>query len=352
MIAVRPTFAEVRLWPDAARHLGTMAGRPALAPSLPLRAIYRLSVHSRDEVTLDEAAALERFRAIGTLTYNSHIAAALLDRAVYLRARRRHRPTRCPCACCAGRAAAGARRAGRPGRGELLSDAGLRRLRPHASACLSLPGRSPSARDRRRARRGGRRGLGARQLMRRSADRPLRGRPSRAASCGGGGRRAGRFLVEGGRARDPAARPGRRRRAAGLPLPRRRPGGRAAPARHARARTPTPPSRPRARWPYRRSGRASASAGMRQVDAVATPTAARHARCWPTTSPPCAWEPAAASRRCPACRTSHLCEDAADGLGQDLSGLAALPLAPPEGGRTRALSRPAPAPLRRLYLLA
>ncbi len=49
-----------------------------------LRAIYWLSVHNKETVEMREVTGMERFRALGTLTYNSHIADALLDRAAYM----------------------------------------------------------------------------------------------------------------------------------------------------------------------------------------------------------------------------------------------------------------------------
>jgi len=120
-LVVLPAFPEIVLWPDAVEKLGlsaaTAAGAPGFAqgsPSAgparpltrydfsdppgrsimtsqlaptpqPLRAIYWLSVHSKGEIEMSELKGAERFRALGTLTYNSHIADALLDRAAYLR---------------------------------------------------------------------------------------------------------------------------------------------------------------------------------------------------------------------------------------------------------------------------
>jgi hypothetical protein len=86
---VWPTFADIRLWPDASQHL-TPTGLENLSGLLapvaqPLRAIYWLTIHNRDAIELSELSGAERFRALGTLAYNSHIADALLDRAAYFR---------------------------------------------------------------------------------------------------------------------------------------------------------------------------------------------------------------------------------------------------------------------------
>lgn len=50
-----------------------------------LHAIYWLSVYPGTEVETNELSAGERFGALSKLTYNSHIADALLDRVLYLR---------------------------------------------------------------------------------------------------------------------------------------------------------------------------------------------------------------------------------------------------------------------------
>jgi hypothetical protein len=84
---VRPTFADIKLWPDASQHLN-LTGPQDLPGSLasvaqPLRTIYWLTAHSQDDIELSELSGAERFRALGTLLYNSHIADALLDRTAY-----------------------------------------------------------------------------------------------------------------------------------------------------------------------------------------------------------------------------------------------------------------------------
>lgn len=85
---VFPHPSPIQLWPDAQaalRWAETPAGRlePAREPQ-PLRAIYWLSKHNRDAVEVSELSGVARFRAIGSLIYNTHIADALLDRTLYL----------------------------------------------------------------------------------------------------------------------------------------------------------------------------------------------------------------------------------------------------------------------------
>jgi hypothetical protein len=88
-LMVWPTFAEVRLWPDAQGQLSPIdlqARSDLLSPiAQPLRAIYWLSVHTRPTVEVSKLASAECFQKLGTLLYNSHIADALLDRTAYFR---------------------------------------------------------------------------------------------------------------------------------------------------------------------------------------------------------------------------------------------------------------------------
>lgn len=69
---------------DKRRNVFSPSGRIAADPK-PLRAIYWLSVHNRDEIEIEELEGAERFSALGLLSSNSHIADALFDRAVYFR---------------------------------------------------------------------------------------------------------------------------------------------------------------------------------------------------------------------------------------------------------------------------
>ncbi len=96
---VPPTFPEVRLWQHAVEQFGLAPkardgeGRWHIVPvdaqfsatAQPLRAIYWLGVHNLDKIEQRGLEGMERFRALGTLTYNSHVADALLDRAAYMR---------------------------------------------------------------------------------------------------------------------------------------------------------------------------------------------------------------------------------------------------------------------------
>lgn len=96
---VSPTFAEVALWPDTLKKFGKVpddlerADANRLLLSLPdqgaaspqqLRAIFWLGVHGDAEISCERAAGAEHFQAVATLLYNSHVADALLDRAVYM----------------------------------------------------------------------------------------------------------------------------------------------------------------------------------------------------------------------------------------------------------------------------
>ena len=50
----------------------------------PLCAIFWLSAHNTGQIELRAIEGMARFRASGTLAYNSHIAAVLLNRSTYL----------------------------------------------------------------------------------------------------------------------------------------------------------------------------------------------------------------------------------------------------------------------------
>ncbi len=98
-VQVAPTFPEVRLWQNAAEKFDltrepmdrgegnwhiVSAATQFSAAAQPLRAIYWLGVHNVDRIEQRVLEGMERFRALGTLAYNSHIADALLDRAGYM----------------------------------------------------------------------------------------------------------------------------------------------------------------------------------------------------------------------------------------------------------------------------
>ncbi|MFZ6027639.1 MAG: hypothetical protein ACOYYS_07985 [Chloroflexota bacterium] len=79
----------VRLWPDASRQLGIdgeVIDAGMFSPSFehyPLAAIYWLSVHGYKDVEIRSVQGKQRFDAVGRLTYNTHIADALLERSAY-----------------------------------------------------------------------------------------------------------------------------------------------------------------------------------------------------------------------------------------------------------------------------
>jgi len=109
-IRVAPVFPEIRLWRNAREKSGKTTAHPAgssssslwsqrqsdhgltvskveqfAATPQPLRAICWLTAHNVDRIEVRVLEGMERFRALGTMTYNSHIADALQDRAEYLR---------------------------------------------------------------------------------------------------------------------------------------------------------------------------------------------------------------------------------------------------------------------------
>ena len=98
-LRVWPTFPEIRLWQNPEKISGNRPAAPdsgsnwrnlqmrtqfACAPQ-PLRAIYWLTMHNADQIERETVEGMERFRAPGTIAYNSHIADVLLDRMEYMR---------------------------------------------------------------------------------------------------------------------------------------------------------------------------------------------------------------------------------------------------------------------------
>jgi len=92
---VFPAFPELRLWPDAMekleienigneKHILIMGDRFLASPQ-PLRAIFRLSVKSDESVEISGIKGAKFFHALSSLSYNSHIGDALLDRVAYMR---------------------------------------------------------------------------------------------------------------------------------------------------------------------------------------------------------------------------------------------------------------------------
>jgi hypothetical protein len=91
---VYPHFPEVMLWTDTMEKLefeNVGKGRQRLpmkeqfiATPQPLRAICRLSVH-KDEIEISSIEGVKLFNTLTTLSYNSRIADALLDRTAFMR---------------------------------------------------------------------------------------------------------------------------------------------------------------------------------------------------------------------------------------------------------------------------
>jgi hypothetical protein len=92
---VFPAFPELTLWPDAMDKLeieNVGKGKRALPEEdrfvtspLPLRAIFRLSVHSKESIEISGIKGTKIFQALSAISYNSRVADALLDRTAYLR---------------------------------------------------------------------------------------------------------------------------------------------------------------------------------------------------------------------------------------------------------------------------
>jgi hypothetical protein len=83
-VVVHSVAGRIRLWPDALQKLGGIA--PPMvseAPAaIPLRAVFWLSVR-RGPVYIERVQGLQRFEAPAKLSYNTHIADALLERRAY-----------------------------------------------------------------------------------------------------------------------------------------------------------------------------------------------------------------------------------------------------------------------------
>lgn len=95
-LVVCPTFPEIVLRKDSADKLGLSMSDKSKRQvfqfddrfarnSLPLRAVYWLSVINRDQFEFSVIEGAECFRAMALLTYNSHIADALFDPTEYFR---------------------------------------------------------------------------------------------------------------------------------------------------------------------------------------------------------------------------------------------------------------------------
>jgi len=97
---VYPTIPRIALWPDSCKKLGIdstslhhadanrrefipQAFQVAVNPQL-LCGINRLNIHSKSDVELEELTGSDRFRVVGALLYNSHVAEALCNKAEFL----------------------------------------------------------------------------------------------------------------------------------------------------------------------------------------------------------------------------------------------------------------------------
>jgi len=98
-ITAHSTFDGLALWPDSVKKLGLAAGEASCDSSRRMwsppgsfepeekivRAIFYLGVYGKEAVDLSDIRGAAKFRAPLELSYNSHIADALLDKASYMR---------------------------------------------------------------------------------------------------------------------------------------------------------------------------------------------------------------------------------------------------------------------------
>lgn len=97
---VHPTWPQAAVWPVAAKKLGIETdGLPMFdsnrvsldlsndfeSQAQPLKAIYRLSVSKGDKVELSEVVGAKRFSTLTSITYNTQIADAIIDKTCFLR---------------------------------------------------------------------------------------------------------------------------------------------------------------------------------------------------------------------------------------------------------------------------
>lgn len=98
-LVVHSFAQDILLWPDSLQKLGVATTELKWSDSnrqiLPLpshcapcpcflRTIYWLGVHRNEEIEVQELFGGEKFRALGSLSYNSHIADALFDRVTHM----------------------------------------------------------------------------------------------------------------------------------------------------------------------------------------------------------------------------------------------------------------------------
>jgi hypothetical protein len=97
---VLPAAQGIALWPESLKKLAIEPGglqscdfnRRIFVPAerakgnpVPLRCMYRLGIHIKSGVELEEPTGNARFRLIATMLYNSHVADAVCSKADYLR---------------------------------------------------------------------------------------------------------------------------------------------------------------------------------------------------------------------------------------------------------------------------
>jgi hypothetical protein len=96
-LMVHPTFPDVVLWPETVERFGwqpetlhhadvnrlILSQHCALTP-FPLRSIFRLGISGGTDVTCSRLTGADLFQTIGVLLFNSHVAAAQLDRVIYM----------------------------------------------------------------------------------------------------------------------------------------------------------------------------------------------------------------------------------------------------------------------------
>jgi hypothetical protein len=87
-----PNPSEIRLWPDAIKKLAWDASLAAESPhtqgagsEITLGCLYALRIKGLNPAESTPVPGAQGFRLLGGLTYNSHIADALLDRTAYFR---------------------------------------------------------------------------------------------------------------------------------------------------------------------------------------------------------------------------------------------------------------------------
>lgn len=94
---VPPLWPEAALWPGTAELLGFAGSLPmydsnrklysgSLSPRpVPLRALYHLSTSKESDVEIADISGAGKFAGLTALSYNTHIADALMDRAGFMR---------------------------------------------------------------------------------------------------------------------------------------------------------------------------------------------------------------------------------------------------------------------------